>query len=254
MKNSRQLPTILTGFGLVTLAGAAVYCCFADEPKLVLDQAKRDIEKQVGEDNITLTKWESAKALAITYWPAIAMFVVGAGCIIASDNIDAKNQAAIGAAYGAANLALNTFRDKAVEKLGEAKVKEIQEEADISASNRVPAPISDTVVYGADVGKQLCFDNWSGRYFWSTLEEIRDTFNTLNERLIDEDFISMNDVFVYLGLPPCDSGDEVGFHLGITGVIRPRYSSKIVDEGLYRGRPCLVISYEIEPKWYEYSS
>lgn len=250
----QKSPELLTGIGLASLAGAAVYCVFADEPRLVLDQERRDIEKQVGEDNIELTKWEAAKALAFAYWPAIAMFVVGAGCVIASDCIDDKRQAALSAAYNMSSLALNTFKDKAVEKLGFDKVKEIQEEADIEVSKRTPVPTSDTMIYGSEAGKQLCFDSWSGRYFWSTLEEIRDTYNTLNEQLIQEDFVSMNEVFLYLGLPTCDMGDDVGFYLASSGIIKPRYSSKLVEEGMYQGRACLVIGYEIEPRYYEYMS
>lgn len=250
----QKSPELLTGIGLTSLAGAAVYCVFADEPKLVLDQARRDIEQQEGEDNVELTKWESAKALMLAYWPAVAMFVVGAGCVIASDCIDDKRQAALSAAYNMSNLALTTFKDKAVEKLGIDKVKEIQEEADVEVSKRVPAPTAEAMVYGNDTGKQLCFDSWSGRYFWSTLEEIRSTYNTLNEQLINENFVSMNEIFCYLGMPECDMGDDVGFNIGITGTIRPRYSSKLVEEGIYQGRPCLVVSYEIEPRYYEYMS
>lgn len=246
----KHSPEILTGVGITAMAGAVVYSAFADEPKLILDEARLEKAEKSGDDVVEFTKWDSAKALAVAYWPAIAMFAVGVGCIIASDCIDDKRNAALTVAYTASETALKTFKEKAIEKIGEEKTKEIQEEADNEVLKKTAAPINEGQVYGLAAGKSLCFDSYSGRYFWGDLETIRRTINSLNEQLLEEDFISLNELYVYLGLPECEMGDDMGFHLADTGIIKPRYSSKLVEEGIYEGTPCLVISYDIQPRYY----
>lgn len=247
----KKSPELLTAVGLMSLTGMSAYCLFAPEPKLVLDEAKHAKASEEGEDVVEFTKWDAAKALAIEYWPALALFVVGAGCIIASDCIDDKRNAALTAAYTVSETALKTFKDKAIEKLGGDKVNEIQEEADLEiAKHKAGPPADESAIFGTAAGKSLCFDSYSGRYFWGDLESIRRTFNTLNEQLLNEDFVSLNELYVYLGLPECDMGDDMGFHIAETGIIKPRYSSKLVEEGLYEGAPCLVIAYDIQPRYY----
>lgn len=253
----QKSPTILTVVGIGGIL-AALWSCHRDTKRheLILDETIRQkaLETNVPEEDVKLETAEMVKVVATAYWPTAVLATLSIACICASDYITGRRNAALAAAYALSERALTTFQQKTIEKLGEEKVKEIKDDiaGEQIASN--PPSASNTIVIAGGAGKTLCFDPLSGRYFFSSMEDIRRAVNSLNEILFDEMFVSLNDWYGYLGLPDLSdiTGNCLGWDINHNGSLKIDYSSKLIlDPGPYEGEPCLVLNYRVEPYFYD---
>jgi hypothetical protein len=73
---------------------------------------------------------------------------------------------------------------------------------------------------------------------------IEAALNKMTRRLMTENFISLNEVYSELGLEGIKLGDEQGWHVD-WGQIEPNFSSQIAEDC----RPCLVIDFEVQPRY-----
>jgi hypothetical protein len=96
--------------------------------------------------------------------------------IVSANRIDSKKIAALTVAAGVSDRTLQEYKTKLEEKLTARQYANVKDEI---ANDRVQAtpvsPNGGTVIIGE--GKVLCFDNVTGRYFYSTAEEIRKAEN-----------------------------------------------------------------------------
>ena len=61
---------------------------------------------------------------------------------------------------------------------------------------------------------------------------------------MSEPYISLNEFYMEIGLPPVDIGDSLGWNVD-RGMIELRFSSQLAN-----GRvPCLVMSYAVVPEY-----
>ena len=59
----------------------------------------------------------------------------------------------------------------------------------------------------------MYYDNYTGRYFRSNSEIIGKAEKRITERLFTEMWISLNEFYWELGLPPVDVGEDLGFNV-----------------------------------------
>lgn len=143
MKVKKHSPEILAAVGVVGVVTGAVMACKATT-KLseILDETKESLDKikEVEQDPKYEDKYsaeDAKKDLAIVYvqsgvkivklyLPALVVGGASLGCLLASNNILRKRNAAISAAYMTVDKSFKEYRKRVVDRFGEEVEKEIR--------------------------------------------------------------------------------------------------------------------------------
>ena len=238
---SAHSPEILMGIGIGGMITTTVLAVRATPKALKL------IEKKKEEDCVDeLTLIDTVKTTWKCYIPAAVTGVSSIACLIGSSRVSAKRNAALATAYKLSETALTEYRGKVIETIGEKKEQAIRDKINQEHVEKNPVSQHEVIVTGK--GTTLCFDYQSGRYFDSDIESIRKAVNTINRRMLVQDYVSLNEFYDELGLKHTKIGDDLGWRID-RGYIEERFSSHITDDG----RPCLVLNYSVAPQ-HDYSS
>lgn len=185
-----------------------------------------------GIDNI-----EKVKATWSCWLPP---FLVASGtiaAIIAGDRMSASRLAAVSAAGTQAAGYLAEYKDQVRKVLK----KEDAEQIDRSISERHRPEIPKGIVPVVGEGGTLVYDSLSGRYFASDMEEVRKCMNDFNYSLLGGVFLSVNDWYSHLGLPPVELGNDLGW--------KPERPLDIYfDSIIVSGQPLLTVDYIVMPE------
>lgn len=230
-------PEILTGIG-IGLGIATPVLAVRNTPKaLKLIEAKKE-ELEVE----TLTPAETVKTTWKCYIPAAATGVASVACILGANTVSGRRSAALATAYSLSETALREYKDKVVETIGEKKEREVRDAIAQDKIDRNPVKAGDIII--TEKGNTLCYDVHSGRYFKSDLDKLKKAVNEINYRLINECYISLNEFYYVIGLEETQLGDDLGWRIE-SGLLDFDYTSKLTDDGT----PCIVIDYNIAPKY-----
>lgn len=144
------------------------------------------------------------------------------------------------AVTSAAAITDRMFREyvaKVEEKLDPEVVQAIKDEiaqdhyeADVSNGGYIPTP------KGA-----LFRDGFSGRYFDSTVEEVREAVNSLNKDMLHCGYASLSDYYELIGLPPTTISCSIGWN---TDHLVEVSFATILTEG---GAPCTEVVFHRNP-------
>lgn len=251
---AKHSPEILTGIGVAGLLATTVLAvkatpkalkCIDEEKKKQNDILLEDATAK-GNDITQITKLKPIDVVKVTWKCYIPAAVTGLGsvaCIIGASSVNAKRNAALATAYALSETALKEYQDKVVETIGEKKEQVIREQIDKDHIERNPVTKVDVV--DTRKGNTLCYDYYSGRYFYSDIEEVKKAVNLINSSLLRDDYVSLNELYDELGLPRNGIGDSVGWNVSRIGreLVRARISSQVTDDG----RPAIVMSCEPSP-------
>jgi len=232
---ARNSPTILTGIsvaGLFTTVGMAINAT----PKAYQILGGKGWRKSHP------SKKEIIKLTWRCYVPTIIMGGVTIACVIGANSINLRRNAALASAYSLTEVALKEYQSKVIETIGVAKEQKIKDSIDEDTINKNPVKDSEVIITGK--GEMLCFETISGRYFYDDIENIRRIQNELNFDLMNDGFISMNDVYEKLNLPYSDIGEDLGWYAK-DGLMEFRFSSQLTTKGV----PCLVVGYHRKPEY-----
>ena len=139
----KHSPEILAGIGVVGVVASTVLACKATmKINDVLEDAKDQLDKvkevandpkyadQYNEDDakkdISVIYVQKGVEIVKIYLPAIALGTVSLGCLLASNNILRKRNAALGAAYATLDKSYKTYRNRVAERFGDEVEKEIR--------------------------------------------------------------------------------------------------------------------------------
>lgn len=238
---SKNSPTILTGFGVGGLMTTALLTGTATikAVRLVDEVNHRNWNNP---DFYELTKKEVIGLTWKFYIPALAMCVVTGACVIGSNSINQRRNAALAALYSLSETAFREYKTKVVEEIG--RNKELKVRDGIAQDRVTNNPVGDRTIIITGNGEVLCYDALSDRYFKSSAEKIRQQVLDLNYDLMTEMWLSLNDLYYAIGLPSTKLGDQMGFDLD-KGKIEIDYSSQLTPEG----QPCLVIDTTVYPRY-----
>ena len=241
---SRHSPEILMGIGITGMITSTVFAVKATPKALLLMEEKKE-EFEVD----TLTPAEVIKTIWKCYVPAVVTGGVSVACLIGSNSVNAKRNAALATAYKLSETAFSEYRDKVRETIGEKKEKTIKDK--ISEDKIKENPVSRTEVIITGKGQTLFFEPLSSRYFYSNLDLINRAQNKLNKDIITDAFdqgVSVNDFYMEIGLPTTATGDNLGWKRDYWIDIYP--SAQMADEGTeHEGEPCIVLNYTNPPKY-----
>lgn len=193
-------------------------------------QAMNDVSHLSTQEVVELT-W---KEFAL---PAIS----GAGTIAAAvgtHTVHTKRANAMAALYAVTSNKLDDMTDKAEELLGPKKTQQLQNEV---AQKAIDRGSEDSEVLMTDEGTELCYDDWSGRYFMSSMPKLEGAINEINRQLIDEGDAYVNDWYDRIGLPDVPMGTEFGWS---GAKIEGKFGSVVAKDG----RPAISVWFHNAPK------
>lgn len=232
----KRSPEILTGIGIAGMIGTTVMAVRVTPKALSL------IEDAKEEKEDALTVVETVKVCWKCYLPAAITGVTSMACLIGANSMNVRRNAALATAYTISETALREYKDKVVETIGEKKEKTVR---DAIAKDKIDCnPVSKNEVVITEKGNTLCYDAISGRYFKSNIDLLKKAENEINRRLLLDDYISLNEFYYEIGLSETKLGNDLGWNIS-KGFVTFNFSSQLTEDGT----PCLVLDFEISPKY-----
>lgn len=224
---SRNASDMLLVGGIASILGGSILA-IKQTPKAlkILEQKKED------------TNTNKIKKVAPLYIPSVVITGVGIAQIICSRNITNNKIAAVATAYTVSETALKTYKDKVKTIVKPEKYEEIKRE--VASEKLKKDPLKDKEVIMTNNSDVLIYDNMSGRYFKSSIDNINYAVNALNKKLMSEMSISLNEFYLEIGLPTIKIGYNLGWLID-KELINIDFTSTIADSG----EPCLVIDYDV---------
>jgi hypothetical protein len=243
---SKHSPEILIGIGIAGMLTTTVLAVKATPKALqLMEMRKEELEVE------SLPPVEVVKTTWKCYIPAAISGAVSIACIVGSNSVNARRNAALATAYKLSETAFSEYRDKVTETIGEKKERVVRDKNSEEQVKNNPVSKTDVIVTGK--GQTLCFDPLSSRYFYSDLEKIKRAANKLNYEINTSPFynggVTLNNFYDEIGLPSTMTGDSLGWNLN-TGLIDIYPSAQMVEEGEeHEGEPCIVLNYTNPPQY-----
>lgn len=234
---NKNLPTILSGLAIVGVGTTTMFAVYATNQ--VKDHVNSENESRRFSDSPKLTRKEIIKHEWKYYIPTAISATSTIACIVGSNSINLRRNAAIAGLYSITEASLKDYKEKVVNEIGNRKEEKMANEIGQEKLNANPPKDCQIIMTG--YGDTLCWDALSGRYFRSDLEKLRQVQNTLNYRLLSEMWISLNEVYEELGLDDI----RLGFDLGwcVDHPVDFKFDAMLTPNG----QPCIKIDYEIGP-------
>lgn len=238
---SRNSSTILTCMGGVGVVGTAVLAVKATPKALkLLEQAR----EEKGED---LTKAEVVKVAGPAYIPSIVVGASTIACIFSANVLNKRKQAALTSAYALLDNSYKEYKKKVTELYGEDADRDVR--TAIAKDKYEEDPIE------VETGKQLFYDQFSDRYFESTMADVLRAEYKINKKISNYGGAHLNEFYEALDLPQEDYGVSLGWSTGSLMSVEWTQWLDFVHEKVVMedGMECYIISFSVEPMYdYEF--
>lgn len=236
--------TILTGAGVVGTVGTAYLTGRATFRAAEIIQKQENPNTPEGYvrhsvNSGEMSKMDKVKLVWPHYIPPGVVLVITVTSIVAANRISSKKIAALVVASGISDRALTEYKQKVIEKFGERKETDIRDEIAQDKVNKNPPDSRQVIIAGS--GQVLCFDTLTGRYFHSTVEDIRRAENRVNYEIIHFNSASLSMFYEEIGLDPTDYTDSVGWNSN--GPLEVKLSTVMSTDN----RPCVAIGFTRNP-------
>lgn len=241
--------TILTGVGVGGTVATAVLTGRASfKAARLIDQEQKEnpefeLEHLDNGNAIThtkeLSKMQVVKLVWTLYLPPVAAGVTTITAIIVANKISSKKIAALAVAGGISERALQEYKEKVVEKLGAKQDQKLRDEIAQDRVTNYPPNSGEVILAGT--GEVLCYDMLTGRYFQSTVEEIKRAENKINHDMLNQAGASLAEFHDEIGLPGTPYTDSVGWNG--TDLIKVLFSTVMSPDQ----RPCVAIDFDRTP-------
>lgn len=253
---SKNSPTILTSCSVAGTITTAVLAAKAHEKakERIRVEVSKSVNRRLCEElspdcKIRIPKKDAFKLTWKYYIPPVVMGTATIACTIGANCINLKRHAVLAGAYALAETSLKEFKDAAKEIVGEEKVKEIKDKIVDDKIKDNPPSKNEIAMLGDD--KTLCYDVYSGRYFRSSINDIKTAVNAANTELFSNMRITLNDMYYALGLKAVKLGCERGWDFNDAidyrkdFPIEPRFTSHLAEDNT----PCLAVEFHPEPDY-----
>ena len=231
-----ERPEILIGIGITGCVASIFMASYATL------KAKEEVDNANSKTKNKLSNKEIIKSTYKFYLPTAIVSVTSIGMIIEGTKIfKDKNDKLLKSAYALTetlsiqNKLFKEFcSEEDIEKIKE-KTKEIKNDKNGFKIGEIPKDNIDD--------KIICFESFSGSYLETSIKCIRDTERELNKRLIDEDYITLNEFLESLGHDGSEIGDKFRWSKEMDLYIDLDLDARISEKGEF----VLVINHNIEP-------
>ena len=261
LKTIKHSPEILAGVGVVGVIASTVMACKAttklsdilEESKDQLDQIKTvavdpayadKYSEDDAKKDTTITYVQTGVKVAKLYAPSVILCAGSLGCLLASNNILKKRNAALSAAYMTVDKSFKEYRRRVAERFGDEVEKEIRyniKAKEITTVDEEGNEVTETVktIEGIDPNSPESYSDYA-RFFdescpaWQNDPEYNLTFlkaqqQYANDLLRAQGRLFLNDVYKMLGIDITKAGQVVGW------VYDPDHpvGDNFVDFGIY---------------------
>ena len=241
MKVRKYSPEILAGVGVVGVVASTVMACKATT-KLndILEESKEQLEqiKTVAVDpayadkyteddakkDTTITYVQTGVKVAKLYAPSVILCTSSLGCLLASNNILKKRNAALSAAYMTVDKSFKEYRRRVAERFGDEVEKEIRyniKAKEIVTVDEEGNEVKETVKVMEGADNPTTYSDYA-RFFdescpaWQNDPEYNLTFlraqqQYANDLLKAQGRLFLNDVYKMLGIDITKAGQVVGW-------------------------------------------
>jgi hypothetical protein len=233
-------PTLLTAFGVTgTLTTAFLTGKATFKAAAIINDAEvaLDMQEIRGPE---LDRKAKTKLVWKCYIPPAVAVGTTIGCIVAANTISTSRMAAMAAAFTIAERNFGEYKEKVTEALGKNKEQEVRDKINQDRVSGKP-PTNSQLMVGD--GSVVCFDKYSGRYFESDMESLRQAENDIVKGLFrgQDDVVTLSDYYDKIGMDRTKFSDEVGWTAD--RALELRFSSVLTD----KGKPVMVIDFNEDP-------
>ena len=241
LKAIKHSPEILAGVGVVGVVGSLVLACKAttklsdvlEESKEQLDKIKEvaadpAYEEKYSQDDAkkdtTITYVQTAMKVTKLYAPSVILCASSLGCLLASNNILKKRNAALSAAYMTIDKSFKEYRKRVSDRFGEEIEKEIRyniKAEEITKVDENGNEVTETVKVMDGTDDPNSYSDYA-RFFdescaaWQNDAEYNLTFlkaqqQYANDLLKARGRLFLNEVYRMLGIDETKAGQVVGW-------------------------------------------
>ena len=241
LKAIKHSPEILAGVGVVGVVGSLVMACKAttklsdvlEESKEQLDKIKEvaadpAYEEKYSQDDAkkdtTITYVQTAMKVTKLYAPSVILCASSLGCLLASNNILKKRNAALSAAYMTVDKSFKEYRKRVADRFGEEVEKEIRyniKAEEITKVDENGNEVTETVKVMDGTDDPNSYSDYA-RFFdescaaWQNDAEYNLTFlkaqqQYANDLLKARGRLFLNEVYRMLGIDETKAGQVVGW-------------------------------------------
>lgn len=247
--NSR---TILTGMGITGTVTTAYLTGRASFRAAELIHDEKIVQNKLGADAengdfVPMQNLPTSTKVRLVwhlYLPAFGTGLTTITCIVMANKIATRQLAALAVASGISERALQEYKAKVIEKIGEKQNVAIRDEIAQDRVSQNPVTGREMIIAGA--GEVLCFDMLTGRYFQSTIENIKRAENKVNHTLNNHMYASLSEFFEEIGLSATTFSDSVGWNAN--EMCEVTFSTTMSSDQ----RPCVAIDF-VHPPFWEYA-
>lgn len=227
----RNSSTILTCVGALGVVATSVMAVKATPKAMALMEEAETVK---GEE---LTVTEKVLVAGPAYIPSVLVGASTIACIFGANALNKRQQASLMSAYALVNNSYKEYKAKVEEICDETTVHHIQEEL-------VNDKFDDIEIEPMHEEEKLFFDDFSMRFFYSTIEEVLEAERRFNQNFMMSGSACLNEFYDILGIGRIDAGYQLGwaarsgnYDLGISE-IEFQHQKMIVGDNV----ECYVIS------------
>lgn len=232
---TRNSSTILTCVGGVGVVATAVMAVKATPKALSLLETAR-VDK--GDE---LTPFETVRIAGPVYIPSVIVGAATIACIFGANTLNKRQQATLMSAYALLDSSYKDYKNKVAELYGE--------EAHAKVTGEIAKDKYDETSMTRTIGKQLFYDEFSGRYFESTMENVINAQYAINRKIALQSGAYLNEWYEALDIPPTEYGYGLGWSSGLlmdyqwSGWLEFIHNKVLIDDDL----ECIIIAMSVEP-------
>jgi hypothetical protein len=231
--------------GVITTAVLTARASFQAAEKIDDEQRKRaeEAQKEAGEKGFGNMEMLSTQDKVKLVWPLyVPPVVVGAStitAIVAANQIASKRIAGLVMAQSLSERTFQEYKEKVRERFGANKDRDIRDEMAQDRLNKQPVSTSEVIITGK--GEVLCYDMLTGRYFMSSVEEIKRAENKLNYEILNHMYVSLSHFYDLIGLPSTPYSETVGWNTN--NLVEVKFSTQMSSDN----RPCVAVDFHLAP-------
>ena len=171
--------------------------------------------------------WRKALTIAPYYLPSVIIASGTIGCIIAAHHHNSKVQKSLASAYVLMDGMYKEYQKTTNDLYGEDADGEIKKRMAIGH-------YEDIIVFD---GETLFHDEYSGRFFKSTMDAVKEAEYHLNRNYALRGYCELNEFYDFVGLEPTEYGHTIGWsvdagnHYGYSW-IDFRHTQEFTDDGV----------------------
>ena len=241
-KNSATILTCVGGVGVIATSVMAVKAT----PKAI-----KTIEKEEEKKGDKLTKTEVIKTAGKHYIPTVMTGAATIVCIFGANVLNKRTQATLVSAYALLDNSYKEYRNKLKELYGEEAHQNIvdaiaiEKAKDVGVRGSYMVAECDQLLDDVTSEPVLFYEEYSNRYFESTIEQVLNAEYHLNRNYILRGYSCLNELYEFLGLETTASGSTLGWTPTDEGEywIEFNHRKVILDDGL----ECYILEMPFEP-------